>query len=98
MTSRSSGADDCGNTRLSGSLVIFVDENGEGPRVGFGLVVLGVAMIAVAALRFFRTAKQIASDVDEPAPGVRFDLTLATLLVLLGWWPLLYLPHVIHSV
>jgi putative membrane protein len=65
--------------------------------VGFGLVVLGMAMIAVAALRFFRTAKQIASDVDEPAPGVRFDLTLAALLVLLGCSLLLYLPHMIRA-
>jgi putative membrane protein len=63
--------------------------------VGFGLVVLGTAMIAVAALRFFRTAKQIASDAEEPAPGVRFDLTLAALLVLLGCSLLLYLPHIV---
>jgi hypothetical protein len=54
-------------------------------------------MIAVSALRFFRTAKRIASDVDEPAPGVRFDLTLAALLVLLGCSLLLYLPHVIRA-
>jgi putative membrane protein len=66
--------------------------------VGFGLVVLGMAMIAVAALRFFRTAKQIDSEETEPGPGVRFDLTLAALLVLLGCSLLLYLPHVIHAV
>jgi len=55
-------------------------------------------MIAVAALRFFRTAKQIDSEETEPGPGVRFDLTLAALLVLLGCSLLLYLPHVIHAV
>jgi putative membrane protein len=60
---------------------------------GVFLVLMGVAMVVIAALRFWRTAKQIDADDEMPGPGVRFDLALAALLVLLGCSLLLYLPH-----
>lgn len=62
---------------------------------GLAFVLMGMAMVIVAALRFFRTAKQI--DVEETVlgPGVRFDLALAILLVLLGCSLLLYLPQTV---
>jgi hypothetical protein len=54
---------------------------------------MGVAMIVVAALRFFRTAKLIDAEGEAAGPGARFDLALAALLVLLGCSLLLYLPQ-----
>jgi len=60
---------------------------------GLALVLMGIAIVAIAALRFVRTVKQIDSDDSTPGPGVRFDLALAALLVLLSCSLLLYLPH-----
>ena len=61
--------------------------------VGFALIVLGTAIIAVAAARFLITAKQIDSDQLYPSTGARIDLALAALLVLLGFSLVLYLSH-----
>ena len=60
---------------------------------GLTLIVLGTAMIAIAALRFFATAKAIDSAELRPGPGSRADLTLAGLLVLLGCALFVYLSH-----
>ena len=60
---------------------------------GFTLIILGTAMIAVAAARFLVTAKQIDSDRPHPSTGARIDLALAALLVLLGFSLVLYLSH-----
>jgi putative membrane protein len=60
---------------------------------GLAFVLMGIAMIAIAALRFFQTAKQIDSEESIVGPGVRFDLALAALLTLLGVSLLLYLPQ-----
>jgi hypothetical protein len=46
-------------------------------------------------VRFFTTARQIDSEEIARGPGVRFDLALAALLVLLGCSLLLYLPHAV---
>jgi putative membrane protein len=64
-----------------------------GDWAGLAFVFMGLAMIVVAALRFFRTAKQIDAETESPGPGVRFDLALAALLVLLGCSLALYLPQ-----
>src|SRR5579863_1616566 len=55
-----------------------------GNAAGLTLIVLGTAMVAVAALRFFATAKAIDSQDLRRSPGSRIDLALAGLLVLLG--------------
>jgi putative membrane protein len=60
---------------------------------GLALVIMGISVVVIAALRFLRTAKQIDSDDETSGPGVRFDLALAALLVLLACSLLLYLPH-----
>jgi uncharacterized membrane protein YidH (DUF202 family) len=52
--------------------------------VGLSLIVVGTAMVAVAAVRFLSTAKYIDSPEVHPGTGSRFDLTLAALLVLVG--------------
>lgn len=62
-----------------------------GEAVGLGLMTAGMAMIAVATLRFLRTRREI----DDPAPrvgeGSRLDLALASMLFLLGCALLTYL-------
>lgn len=62
---------------------------------GLAFVLMGMGMIAIAAVRFFTTARQINSEDIARGPGVRFDLALAALLILLGCSLLLYLPHTV---
>jgi putative membrane protein len=65
---------------------------------GLAFLLLGVAMIAIAAWRYFRTAKQIDSEENLSGPGDRLDLALAALLVLLGCSLFLYLSHAVVEV
>jgi putative membrane protein len=62
---------------------------------GLAFIVLGVVMIAIAGVRFVKTAKDIDSEADVPTPGERFDLTLAALIGLLGLALLLYLSRAV---
>jgi putative membrane protein len=58
---------------------------------GLTLIVLGMAMIAVAAWRFRRTAREIDDAKTYPGAGSRTDLALALLLLLLCAGLLFYL-------
>jgi putative membrane protein len=60
---------------------------------GLALIVLGTAMVAIAAIRFLITAKNIDSEDLRHGPGSRIDLALAALLVLLGSALFIYLSH-----
>ena len=60
---------------------------------GLALILLGTAMVAIAALRFLRTAKAIDSAEPQQGAGSRIDLALAALLVLLGLALFIYLSH-----
>lgn len=51
---------------------------------GLALILLGGAMMVVAAVRFRRTARDIDSAATVPGSGVRLDLVLTGLLLLLG--------------
>lgn len=64
---------------------------------GLTLIVLGMVIIAVAALRFWRTSREI--DAPEVMPGMsdRFDLALALLLVLLSGGLLFYLAQTLAT-
>ena len=62
---------------------------------GLALIILGTAMVAVAAVRFLMTAKSIDSEQLERGPGSRIDVALAFLLVLLGGALFVYLTHAI---
>jgi len=62
---------------------------------GLALIVLGTAMVAIAALRFVRTAKNIDQKELRPGTGSRIDIALAGLLVLLGCALFFYLSHAI---
>jgi putative membrane protein len=68
---------------------------GFGNIAGLALIVLGTAMVAIAAARFLITAKYIDSEEQHPGTGSRFDIALAALLVLLGCALSLYLSHAV---
>ena len=60
---------------------------------GLALIVLGTAMVGIAAARFVMTAKNIDREDLRPGTGSRIDIALAGLLVLLGCALFLYLSH-----
>jgi putative membrane protein len=62
---------------------------------GLAFIVLGIAMIAIAGVRFWRTAADIEVEKDVPSPGERFDLALALLLGLLGVALFLYMARAV---
>ncbi len=68
-----------------------------GNMAGLALIVLGVAMIVVATIRFRRTARAIDSPDVLPRLSGRVDIGLACLLILLGIALFLYLTHAVVS-
>jgi putative membrane protein len=64
---------------------------------GLSLIVLGTAMVVLAAARFLRTAKRIDSAETLSGIGSRVDLALAGLLALLGCALFFYLSHALVS-
>jgi putative membrane protein len=62
---------------------------------GLAFIGIGVAMIAIAGVRFARTAKAIDADDAVPSPGERFDLALAALIGLVGVSLFLYLSRAV---
>lgn len=64
-----------------------------GNEAGLALIILGTAIVAIAATRFLMTSKAIDSANVHAGPGSRFDLALAILLGLLGCALFIYLSH-----
>jgi uncharacterized membrane protein YidH (DUF202 family) len=62
---------------------------------GLAFIVLGIAMIVIAAVRLVKTAKEIETDDEVASAGARFDLALAALIGLLGASLLLYMSHAV---
>jgi putative membrane protein len=62
---------------------------------GLAFIVLGVAMIVIAGVRFVKTTKDIETETDVPNPGQRFDLALAVLIGLLGSALFLYMSRAV---
>jgi putative membrane protein len=62
---------------------------------GLTFIVIGVITIAIAGLRFTKTAKQIETDAEVPSPGERLDLALAIMISLLGASLALYLSRAV---
>jgi putative membrane protein len=60
---------------------------------GLALIVIGTAMVALAAVRFLTTERHIESDEVHRGTGSRIDIVLAVLLVVLGCALVLYLTH-----
>ena len=64
-----------------------------GDIAGLALIILGTAMVGIAAVRFVRTTKNIDRTDQRPGTGSRIDIALAALLVLLGCALFFYLSH-----
>ena len=55
-----------------------------GGLAGLVLMVVGLALVVVAAVRLAKTAREIDDEVVRAGQGARFDIALAVLLFLLG--------------
>lgn len=64
---------------------------------GLVLIVVGIAMIVVSAVRFARNAREIDDERIFAGTGSRVDLALAVLLVLLAGALLFYLSHLLSA-
>lgn len=60
---------------------------------GLALIVLGTAMVATAAARLLLNARNIDSTETRSHSGLRIDIALAVLLVILGGVLFVYLSH-----
>jgi putative membrane protein len=65
--------------------------------VALAFVLLGVAMVVIATVRFFRIAREIDREDVVLSAGSLFDLVLAALLLLLGLSLFLYLSRAVLS-
>jgi len=72
-------------------------ETSFGRDAGLGLLLAGVAMTLVAAIRFLKTRRAIDSPELHTLSGARLDVALAVLLALLGLALAFYLAHAIVS-
>jgi putative membrane protein len=68
-----------------------------GDLAGLVLILLGGAMVALAAIRFRKTARDIDAREVRAGPGGRADFTLAILLMLLGATLFVYLVYTLVS-
>jgi len=64
---------------------------------GLLLIVLGGAMMVLAAVRFRKTTLDIDAKEMRPGPGTGLDIILATLLCLLGAILFVYLSYTVIS-
>lgn len=68
-----------------------------GPQIGgvagLALMAAGLAIVAVAAVRFLKTAKDIDDPDQHVGTGSKFDVALAALLLMLGCALLAYLAY-----
>jgi putative membrane protein len=62
---------------------------------GLVFILIGIVTVAIAALRFWRTGKDIDAEADVASPGERFDLALALMIGLLGASLALYLSRAV---
>jgi len=68
-----------------------------GHYAGLVLIVLGMAMILIAAMRFARNAREIDDEKTYPGTGSRVDFALAILLILMASGLLFYLGHTLTA-
>jgi putative membrane protein len=78
-----------------GNKVPRIEGAGFGRSAGLGLLLAGVAITVVAAIRFVKINRDIASSDVKAPESSRIDIALAILLVLLGLALALYLSHAI---
>jgi putative membrane protein len=81
----------------SGAKTVLGGREYIGDLAGLLLILVGAAMIAIAALRFRQTAKAIDAADIRRGPGERADFTLVALLLLLGGALFVYLVYTFVS-
>jgi putative membrane protein len=59
--------------------------------IGILFVLIGLAMVIISTMRFFRTKREIDSPEADASPRGRLNLALSVLVALLGFALLLYL-------
>ena len=64
-----------------------------GNLAGLGLIIAGAALIFLSVLRFRKTGLAIDSPELQRGTGIRMDVTLSAMLVLLGIALVVYLAH-----
>jgi putative membrane protein len=74
---------------------ISVNRSEFGHVAGLTLIVSGVIMVVLAAVRFAKTAREIDSAEPVPGTGSRLDIALTALLAVLGIALFFYLSHVV---
>jgi putative membrane protein len=60
---------------------------------GLTLIIAGAALIFLAGLRFKKIAKAIDDPELQASPGMRLDVTLSAMLIVLGIALVIYLAH-----
>lgn len=76
---------------------ITVNRPDFGRVAGLVLIIAGVAMVVLAALRFVKTAKEIDDPAIVPGTGSRLDIALTALLAVLGVALFFYLSHAVTA-
>jgi len=84
-----------GTTALDRHITVSQPEFGR--VAGLVLIVSGVVMVLLAALRFIKTAKEIDDARLVPGTGSRLDIALTALLALLGVALFFYLSHAVTA-
>jgi putative membrane protein len=64
---------------------------------GLVLIIAGVAMVVLAALRFVKTAREIDDAGIVPGTGSRLDIALTALFAILGIALFYYLSHAVTA-
>ena len=72
---------------------VFGGHNFIGDLAGVLLFALGASVMALAALRYHKTARDIDAEEVRRGPGERIDLTMVGLLLLLGGALFVYLVY-----
>ncbi|HEY5289912.1 MAG TPA: DUF202 domain-containing protein [Caulobacteraceae bacterium] len=77
--------------RATLGVTLHAASRGFAEAAGLALMVLGLAIVVVASVRFIQTSREIDDPRSVAGPGAKVDLALAALLFLLGCALLAYL-------
>ena len=81
--------------RSTGTATPTIPPSHVGHVAGLILIIAGIVMMVIAALRFVLTARLIDSPKPHSHGGTRFDVALAVMLALVGMALFLYLSHAV---
>jgi len=82
--------------RSTGTATPTIPPSHVGNTAGLILIVAGIAMVAISAVRFVSVAKMIDSAQSRSHFGTRLDVALAAMLALVGMALFLYLSNAVR--